>query len=244
MNFNKLASSEVLDFTDTKNKVYEPLFKEGGEQTVQEEDEEDGEEEDDASEDLFDDEMDSIGPMHKEAARKRRMEEHTQKEWILNELLKMGNSHYSINMPLQELEFYYARAKRQQDKESSVRFFKDVLCIGVNGIEMLSKWTKIGRLDGWSNSITADMGRFDNALSALYDRYFKKGGTIHPIMELLFVLVSSMVVWHFKGSFLPPPPSMRPPPATSGIPFDIPISIDRNVKKPKAGGMPRLDLNK
>ena len=66
--------------------------------------------------------------------------------------MKMGNRRFNSNMPLQELEFFYSQQKREQDKQNSVRFFKDILCIGCNGIEMLSKWTKIGRLDGWSNS--------------------------------------------------------------------------------------------
>ena len=238
LNFQKLGTSEVFDFTSPQNKskktTYKPLFSKVAE-------EEDNNDSGIDSEEIDEDDNISISSIQNSATKKRKMEEQTQKEWLLNELSKMGNRRFNSSMPLQELEFYYSQQKREQDKQNSVRFFKDILCIGCNGIEMLSKWTKIGRLDGWSNSITNDMGRFDNCLSGLYDRYFRSGGSVHPLMELLFVLVSSMVVWHFKGSFLPVPPSNNVKPQ-SNVPFDIPISIDHNTKK--TGGMPRLNLNK
>ena len=54
-------------------------------------------------------------------------------------------------------------------------------------------------LNGWSDSITSDMTRYNAPLERIYRRVWRKGGSINPFLELGFLIVSSMVMWHFKS---------------------------------------------
>lgn len=125
---------------------------------------------------------------------------------------------------LDDIKFEYEKQKRLLEQDSSVEFMKSVLITAVNGIEMMNKrFDPIGaKLDGWSESITENIGTYESIFEKLYDKYCDSV-EIAPEVELLMTLISSAFMYHmmqqlFKTS-IPnlPQAMMQDPNLMSGL---------------------------
>ena len=132
------------------------------------------------------------------------------KDFYYTELLKMNHTgqSFSRNSSVEDLEFLYNRAKAMADCDDTVRFMKDGLKLVLTSIELGNNW--IGPLlsiDGWSAEVTADMDKYDSCLRRIYLKYYRKGGSVNPILQLGVMLVGSLLLYHFKSKMFGPPQS-------------------------------------
>ena len=131
-------------------------------------------------------------------------ERHSEKIGYLHELMKMKQNgvnltrDYSTNDALEDIEFEYERQKISQECDHSVRFMKDMMRLGFTGLELLNaKFGPFLQLDGWSDSVTADMSRYDSPLERIYKKVWRKG-SMNPFLELAMVIGGSLFMHHVK----------------------------------------------
>jgi hypothetical protein len=167
-------------------------------------------------------------PTAQQANSREEEDERLEKQGFLIELRRMEARGVSLSRTfteddsLAELEFEVAKQNAAISAESSVNFMRETLKIIVNGVEIGNK--RLGpflSIDGWAESATKDMHKYDHALERIYKRYFRKH-QMSPIMEMGWLLVGSMAMWHFKSKFfgVPSPSAMtQPPPEPKAPPF-------------------------
>jgi hypothetical protein len=106
---------------------------------------------------------------------------------------------FNMQMPLYELKYEFQQREDHQNELEKIKFMKDMLVLLLHGIEGLNK--KFGpflELEDWSASITQDMSQFDRPLTGIYLQFFKKK-RMSPIMELIWIIVTSMAIWHIRA---------------------------------------------
>jgi len=132
---------------------------------------------------------------------------------------------FSMKDTLTELEFEVQKQNSNLNAAAAVSNMKDMMRIGFNGLEMANaRFGPFLCMDGWAQSLTSDMKRFDNALEKLYKRYWRKQ-SMSPIMELGMIILGSLAMHHFKSKLFGPvrPPSHAPP-ATAAPPQTEPTA--------------------
>jgi hypothetical protein len=129
-----------------------------------------------------------------------------QKQEILFQLLKAypteSNGQWHMRMPLFELKYELHRREQFKEEEAQIKFMHEMMKMLLTGAEMMNdKFGPFLQLKGWSKSVTSDMSRYDRCMKALYHRYFRKT-TMSPIMELLWLIVGSAIMFHVQEKFL------------------------------------------
>ena len=129
-----------------------------------------------------------------------------EKQEILFQLLKEypneAKGQWNINVPLFELKYELKRRKTYETERDQIHFIKEILKLLIIGIEYGNK--KLGsilELDGWANSVTSNIGQFDRCILALYRRYFKRR-SMDPLVEFVWLLLGSMIMWHIQHKYL------------------------------------------
>jgi hypothetical protein len=129
-----------------------------------------------------------------------------EKQEILFNLMRTypneSNGQWNMKVPLYELRYELMRREKHTEEQEQIFFMKQMMKLILRGIEVANK--KFGpflELDGWSESVTQDMHRYDRALKALYHRYFKRKQS-NPIMDLLWLIGGSMLMFHLKNKFI------------------------------------------
>ena len=138
-------------------------------------------------------------------------EERLEKQGYLIELTNMKQKGielsrtFTLEDSLAELEFEVQKQNNNLSTRNSVTFMRDMLRIGINGLEIgNNRFGPFLSIDGWAESVTSDMSKYEHALERIYKRYWRKS-QMSPIMELGWLLVGSMVAWHFKSKFFGTP---------------------------------------
>ena len=124
---------------------------------------------------------------------------------------------FTMKDSLSEIEFELQKQNSNMMTENTVSFMRDTLRLLISGVEIGNdRMGPFLALDGWAESLTSDMKRYDHALERLYKRYWRKN-QMSPVMELGWLILGSMVTFHFKNKFfgLPSPPRVvvEQPPA-------------------------------
>ena len=119
---------------------------------------------------------------------------------------------YSLNDDLGLIQWEIRKQLMLIDESNSVSFMKDAMRLGFSGIEALNGKVKILELEGWAAQASTELSghKYDNALSKLYRKYWKRGSS-SPEMEIAFGLLGSIGSYHFKKKML----SSRPAPMRS-----------------------------
>jgi len=111
---------------------------------------------------------------------------------------KWSSLKLDMNNSLDEIRNEYERVRNEIQNERSVAFFKRMLLLGVQGIEMLNtKFDPLGvDLDGWSEAMGYSMENqeYDEVLSDLYEKY-KGAGQMSPEVKLIFMIISSATMF-------------------------------------------------
>jgi hypothetical protein len=111
---------------------------------------------------------------------------------------------FSMSDTLPEMEFELNRHMANLATHNTVSFMRDSLRIIISGLEIGN--AKLGpflSIDGWAESVTHDMHRYDHALERIYKRYWRRQ-QMSPLMELAWLILGSMLTWHFKTKFFGP----------------------------------------
>lgn len=116
----------------------------------------------------------------------------------LNVKGKWSSLHLDMNHSLDEIRNEYERVRNEIQNERSVAFFKRMLLLGVQGVEMLNnKFDPVGvDLDGWSEAMGYSMENqeYDEVMSELYEKY-KGSGQMSPELRLIFMIISSATMF-------------------------------------------------
>ena len=103
-----------------------------------------------------------------------------------------------MNNSLDEIRNEHERVRNEIQTERSVAFFKRMLLLGVQGIEMLNnRFDPLGvDLDGWSGAMGYSMENqeYDEVMAELYEKY-KGRGQMSPEMKLIFMIISSATMF-------------------------------------------------
>ena len=100
---------------------------------------------------------------------------------------------------IEEMRSVYERFHRSQQMESGLQISRKLL-IGFTGLVEWAnhRYDPLGaKLDGWSTNIMANVEDFDHALLRVWERYGSAMGEINPILELVFGVAMSGVMYHF-----------------------------------------------
>ena len=116
---------------------------------------------------------------------------------------------------LMDIQFEFDRQTSNLSTLNTVSFMRDSLKLAITGIELANnRLGPILAIDGWAESVTTDMSRYDHALERLYKRYWRKT-SMSPVVELAFLILGSAMTYHFKTKFFGPqnvrPPAPMPP---------------------------------
>jgi len=116
----------------------------------------------------------------------------------LNVKEKWSSLRLDMNSSLDSIRNEYERVRNEIQTERSVAFFKRMLLLGVQGIEMMNtKFDPLGvDLDGWSEAMGYSMENqeYDEVMAELYEKY-KGRGQMSPEMKLIFMIISSATMF-------------------------------------------------
>jgi hypothetical protein len=111
---------------------------------------------------------------------------------------KWSSLKLDMNSSLDEIKNEYERVRNEIQTERSVAFFKRMLMLGVQGIEMMNtKFDPLGvDLDGWSEAMGYSMENqeYDEVMAELYEKY-KGKGQMSPEVKLIFMIISSATMF-------------------------------------------------
>jgi hypothetical protein len=135
-------------------------------------------------------------------------EERMEKQGLLIELqaleargVKLTRA-FTMDNSVAELEFEISKHAACHATRNGVAFLRDALKLVVTGIDLGN--AKLGpflSIDGWAESVTSDIGRYDHTLERIYKRYWRRQ-QVNPIVELAGLLIGSMITWHFRSKFI------------------------------------------
>jgi len=123
---------------------------------------------------------------------------------------------YTLDDNLADMQFEVRRHLLYIDETNNISLMKDGLKLLFGGIEGGNRAVgSILQLDGWSAHACTELDRhkYDQSLSALYRKYWRRGSS-SPEMELAFGVLSSLGTWHVKQQFSK---SMAPKRGLSGL---------------------------
>ena len=109
---------------------------------------------------------------------------------------KANNLGIGMLMSLAELRFEEQSREEAVEEDETIISFIDWAKILFGVLEKINaKCGNLLKLDGWADSMTPQMHRFDRPFRLLYRRYYGKRKA-NPIYDILFVLVSSIFMYH------------------------------------------------
>lgn len=116
----------------------------------------------------------------------------------LNVKGKWSSLRLDMTNSLDEIRNEYERVRSEIQNERSVAFFKRMLLLGVQGVEMMNnKFDPLGvDLDGWSEAMGYSMENqeYDEVMAELCEKY-KGRGQMSPELKLMFMIISSATMF-------------------------------------------------
>ncbi len=111
---------------------------------------------------------------------------------------KLSSLKLDMNNSLLEIKNEFDRIKTDIENEKSVSFYKRMLLLGVQGVEMMNtKFDPLGvDLDGWGEAMgySLENQEYDEVLLELYEKY-KSSSKISPELKLIGMIVMSATMF-------------------------------------------------
>jgi hypothetical protein len=129
-----------------------------------------------------------------------------EKQEYLYKLDKIGSkskwriSKLDMNNTLDDIRNEYERIVNEMKTDRTVGFYKRMLLLGVQGIEMVNnRFDPLGigeDLDGWSEAMgySLENQEYDEVIAELYEKY-KGSGNMSPELKLIFMIISSATMF-------------------------------------------------
>lgn len=107
---------------------------------------------------------------------------------------------WSMRDSLEDMQLEERKLTSNLDEAQMVNTMRAGLELMFTGIELANNRFGFLELEGWSAQMTADMTRYDAALTKLYRRHWRRS-TTSPEMEILLTIATSIVTHHVKTKF-------------------------------------------
>lgn len=133
---------------------------------------------------------------------------------------------YSMDDPLEEMEYEARRHVLMLEETNSVNMMKDGLRLFVSGCEFANgKFGPFLNLDGFSQAVSSELtaGKYNMTLTKLHRKYFKTPVQNSPEVELAMGLMGAAAMHHFQRSYMHKIMPTRMPP--TNIP-NVPPAAD------------------
>lgn len=149
------------------------------------------------------------GAKDEDVEQELRAEVDREKQGYLLELMKYKEPPYNIkltreytmNDPLEVIQFECDRIKANLDTVNNVAFIRDTAIFAFQGIELANHtWGPVLQLDGWADSVKEDKERYNHVIERLYKKHWRYGN-MSPESELAWLLGSSMIMHHLKMKY-------------------------------------------
>ena len=101
---------------------------------------------------------------------------------------------------LDDMQFEVRRHMLHIDEMNNINMMRDGMRLMCSGFEMVNTQFGFLELEGWASEVTSDMDKYDNALGRIYRKYWRRT-QLSAEYELLFAIMSSMVMFHFSKKF-------------------------------------------
>ncbi len=149
---------------------------------------------------------------------------------------------FGYNADIRELRSEVARAKAEQDVNASIAFQRQILMTICSGLEYANrKFSYMDlELDGWSESIMDDIGKYDNVFEKLHAKHVGRI-SVPPEVQLILMIGGSAMTWHLTRTMMgartvkqrePKKRRSRTPPSSSESESDREQEL-RRLRKPK-----------
>ena len=117
---------------------------------------------------------------------------------------------FTLSDSIGDLELELHTHVSNMNTKTTVGFMRDALKLIISGLEVGN--ARLGPfldIQGWAANVTSDMSRYEPVLERIYKRYCRRQ-QMNPLVELGWLLIGSMLTWHFNNTLLAP---LRPRPA-------------------------------
>lgn len=108
---------------------------------------------------------------------------------------------FGWNADIREMRAEATRVKAEQEVDASIAFQRQILMTMCTGLEFANK--KFAyldlELDGWSESMMDDLGKFDTVFEKLHKKHAGRMN-IPPELQLIFMIGGSAMTWHLVAS--------------------------------------------
>lgn len=135
---------------------------------------------------------------NKDDSVRREKSEYLYKIGILNAKGNRSSLRFDMNNTLEDIRNEYERIRTNMENERMVKFCKQMLLMGVQGIEMANnRFDPLGvDLEGWSESMGYSMENqdYDEVVAELYEKY-KGKGHMAPELKLVLMIVGSATMF-------------------------------------------------
>lgn len=128
---------------------------------------------------------------------------------------------WSIDDRVEDLTLEIRRHTLHLDELSNVQTMRDGLRLVCTGFEMVNNKFGFLDLEGWSSEVCSDLSKHDQNLSRIYRKYWRRGQSSNPELDIAASLFASMGMYHFKRKMskkilnpgsMARPSQVRPPP--------------------------------
>ena len=134
-------------------------------------------------------------------------EEEAEKHAVLLDLerLRQGGARltreWTMRDSLDDMQVEARRLTSTVDEANAINTMKDMMRLGFAGVEFLNSRVPMLELDGWADSVSKDLSKYDSAMGKLYRKYWQRSNASSPEAEILLGLGSSLVMHHAKNKF-------------------------------------------
>ena len=104
---------------------------------------------------------------------------------------------FGWNADIREMRAEVSRAKAEQEVDASIAFQRQIMMTICTGLEYANKrfaYLDL-ELDGWSESLMDDIGKFDTVFEKLHKKHAGRMN-IPPELQLIFMIGGSAMTWH------------------------------------------------
>lgn len=149
---------------------------------------------------------------------------HAEKHGTLLEIERLRTSgamptrHWSMDDSLDEMQMEARKLNSNIEEAQMVNMMRDFMKLGFTGLELFNSRVKVLELDGWADTVTKDLHKYDAALAKIYRKYWRRSAAT-PEMEIIMGIGTSLVMHHCQNKFAQkraaarPVTPRRPPPA-------------------------------
>jgi hypothetical protein len=108
---------------------------------------------------------------------------------------------WSMRDSLDDMQVEARRLTSTVDEANAINTMKDMMRLGFAGVEFLNSRVPMLELDGWAESVSKDLGKYDSAMGKIYRKYWQRSNASSPEAEIMLGLGSSLVMHHAKNKF-------------------------------------------